>query len=421
MAFPVVAPVTAKATPSQMLVLADELLAQEKTSQAVQILDLLSSDPDRDIRNEARFRRSRLLRSQGSNTAAAVLLRQIVDEMPTATNARLELAQLLDTMGDKDGAWRQVRAAQAAGLPPEVALIVDRYSEALRAARPSGLSIEVAIAPDSNISRATRSNTLGTVLGDFIIDEDSKAQSGLGLALHGQAYRRFAMSGDHNILLRASTFADLFRKPRFNDIAVDLSAGPELNFSRSRLSVDLGAAARWYGQKPYQRSVHLGAVWARQIGGRSLLRLSGAAALIDNRMNQLQDGRIYSLMATLEHALSTTTGIAVELGADRQSLRDPGYSTTGWRGRLLLWRDIGRATVSVEGIHGRLRADERLTLFPDKRSDQYSRLTIGATYRQLTFGGFAPVTRFVIERNRSTIEFYEFRRIRTELGIVRAF
>ena len=77
------------------------------------------------------------------------------------------------------------------GLPPAVARLVDRYSEALRAARPCGASLEIALAPDSNINRATRSDTLGTVLGDFDIDKDSKAKSGTGLSLHGQAYRRF--------------------------------------------------------------------------------------------------------------------------------------------------------------------------------------------------------------------------------------
>jgi hypothetical protein len=70
---------------------------------------------------------------------------------------------------------------------------------------------------------------------------------------------------------------------------------------------------------------------------------------------------------------------------------------------------------------GRLNADERLLLFPDKRRDRYSRLTLGATFRQLTFRGFSPVTRFTIERNRSTIEFYDYKRTRTEFALVRAF
>ena len=81
-------------------------------------------------------------------------------------------------MGDKDGAWRQLRAVRAR---PSVRCraLVDRYSEALRAARPFGMSFEFALAPDSNINRATRSDTLGTVLGDFTIDDDARPSRAL--------------------------------------------------------------------------------------------------------------------------------------------------------------------------------------------------------------------------------------------------
>ena len=119
--------------------------------------------------------------------------------------------------------------------------------------------------------------------------------------------------------------------------------------------------------------------------------------------------------------MSATTGVGLNLSATREALNDPGYSTRGWRAGLLGWRDVGRATVTAEAELGRLAADERLALFPDKRADRYSRFSLGVTLRQLEFRGFAPVARFTIERNRSTIEFYDYRRRRTEVGVVRAF
>ena len=62
-----------------------------------------------------------------------------------------------------------------------------------------------------------------------------------------------------------------------------------------------------------------------------------------------------------------------------------------------------------------------LLLFPHKRGDRYSRFSFGASFRQLQFHGFAPVMRLSIERNRSSVEFYDYRRTRTEVGIARAF
>ena len=409
-------------TPAQMLRFAEQRQASGDTGLAEDLYRALESDPNADVRNEARFRRSKMLEAQGRTTDAGVLLRRILDEKPDAVPVRLELAQLLTHVGDVGGALRELRAAQASGLPPAVARLVDRYSEALRASRPFGASFEIALAPDSNINRATRSDTLGTVLGDFDIDKDSKAKSGTGLSLHGQAYRRFELSeGRAGLLVRASGFADLYRAKEFNDVALDLAAGPELQLGGDRLNVEVGATQRWFGQKPFLRSARLGATFEHRLGRRAQLRLEASAALVDNQLNDLQDGKAYSGGIEIERALTATTGIGANLSLDRQALSDPGYATTGWRAGLIAWHDAGRVTLTLGAELGKLHADERLQLFPERRSDRYSRFSVGATFRQLQFRGFAPVARFSIERNRSSVGFYDYRRTRTEIGFVRAF
>ena len=413
---------TLQLTAAEMFRLSDVAAARGDFQAVRAIYAALEENPDPDIRAEARFRQAKLLLRQGRNSEAAVLYRRLLDDKPDAAGVRLELAQLLQHLGDADGALRELRAAQATGLPPAVARMIDRYSEALRATRPFGASFEIAVAPDSNINHATRSDTLGTIFGDFEIDQDSKARSGLGLALRGQAYRRFAIgNSDHNLLIRASGFADLYGRTSFNDIAADIAAGPELRLGSNRVNLELGATQRWFGQKPFLRSVRARATWARPLGSRTQLRLTGTASLVDNAINDLQDGKAYSGQLSVERALTPTTGIAANFGLDRQSLKDPGYSMTGWRAGLAAWKDIGRSTLTASAEFGRLRADDQLVLFPENRSDRYSRLTVGVTMRQLTFQGFAPVARFTVERNKSSIEFYDYSRTRSEVGVVRAF
>ena len=406
---------------AQMFILADQAQLRGDERLAARIYRAMLVDSSVDIRLEARFRLAKIEAAQANLRRAAILLRQILDEKPAAGAVRIELAQLLDRMGEEDSALRELRAAQASGLPPRVARLVDRYSEALRSARPTGASIEVAIAPDSNISRSTSSDTLGTVFGDFEIDKDSKAKSGLGLSLHGQAYRRFGLSGEASILVRGSASGDFYRKSRFDDFSLDLAVGPELQLGRNRLTLETGATQRWFGLKPHVRAARIAASLRRPLDRRTQLRLSGSAALLDYRSNDLQDGKSFSLQAGVERALSDTTGVALNLSGDRTAARDPGYSTRGWRAGLTVWKDVGRATLTAGAEFGRLHADERLALFPEERRDRYSRLSFGTTFRQFSFGGFAPVTRLVIERNKSTIEFYDYRRTRTEFGIVRAF
>jgi hypothetical protein len=410
-----------QANAGQLLDLTEQLVRRGRTRDAEAILDVLARDPDSNIRNEARFRHARILLGMKRNREAALLLRRVLDEKPDAIPARLQLASTLQLLGDTNGALRQLRAVQSSGLPPTVARLIDRFSAALRAQRPYGASFEIAIAPDSNINRATRSDTLGTVLGDFQISNESREQSGTGLALSGQAFRRLGIGGDTSLLLRASGFANLYRRGRFNDLAADLAGGPEFSFGRDRLQVELGATQRWFGQKPFVRSARLAEVFSHPFGSRTLVRVSASAALIDNQLNDLQDGKSYWGQLQLERALTPATGIAGSFSLDRQALKEPGYATGGWRVGLSGWHDVGRMTVTLAGEIGRLHADERLLLFPDRRRDDYARLSVGASFRQLQYAGFAPVLRFSIERNRSSIALYDYRRTRIEFGIARAF
>jgi hypothetical protein len=306
-------------------------------------------------------------------------------------------------------------------LPPAVAKLVDRYSQALRDSRSSGFSVEFAFAPDSNINCGTRSGTLGTVLGDFEIDDSGKARSGTGLSMRGQAYRRAVLSSGLQLLARASASADLYKKSVFNDLALDLAVGPEFRLGQSRINLEVGTTQRWFGQKPVMRSARVGALVVRPIGPRTQLRLKGSAALVDHRLNDLQDGKSYGGELSVERALSVTTGVALIASASREAAKDPGYATSGWRLGVVGWRDLGRVTLTAGGEYGRLHADQRLNLFPEKRQDRYSRLSLGATFRQLTLGGFAPVVRITRERNRSSLAFFDYERSRTEIGVERAF
>ncbi len=404
-----------------LLRLAEDFTHRGSSAEATNILILLSNDPDPDIRNEARYRRALLLEKEGGLGGAAVLLRQVLDQKPEAAAVRLKLATLLHRMGDEESARRELRALRSADLPPNVARFVDRMAASLRSTKPFGLQVELALAPDSNINRATRSDTLGTVFGDFAFDKDSKAKSGLGASARVRAQGRFALSDSVSLVARTSLDANLYRHTAFNDISLEAAAGPQWRLGRVRMSAEGGAGEQWYGMKPYQRSLRLAVSAAAPIGPVTQVRVDASARHSDNRVNDLQDGRGVSAQVGLERALSPSLLVAGSLGADRFKASDAAYSTRSWRAGVAAYREMGSTTLSLGFDVGRLEADDRLQLLPKARSDRSLRLSVGAVHRQLTVAGFAPLTRLVIERNRSTVEFYDYNRVRTEFGITRAF
>ena len=410
-----------KLTAVDLLRVASSAEADGDPTTAEQAYRALSNDVSSAIRAEARFRLAKLLEASGRRSEAAILLRQVVDQRPDAQAARLELANVLAKLGDEDGALRQLRAVRSGSLPPEVARMVDRFSEALRARKPFGGSFEIGFAPDSNINRATRSDTLGTVLGDFDISDDGKAKSGTGLEMRGQIYRRIGLADRTNLLARLSGTGVFYRHKDFNQAALDFTVGPELQLGRTRFSLEAGATQRWFGGKIYSRQLHAGGSAAVALGPRTLGQVSLGLSKVDNRFNRLQDGRDASLQLSAEHALGSRSGVVATLSGDRYSARDPGYSTRSWRIGLQGWRDLGRSTVVAGVQYGQLGADERLLLFPDKREETYRSLSVGVVMRGLSIGQFAPSVRMTRERNRSNIELYNYKRTRTEFAIVRSF
>jgi hypothetical protein len=408
-------------TAAHVLRLAEDSLRRGSTADAKALLALLSDDPDPDIRNEARYRRALLLEKEGSLTDASVLLRQVLDQKPDVAAVRLKLATMLHQMGEGEAARRELRALQSADLPPNIARFVDRMAASLQSNKPFSLHVELALAPDSNINRATRSDTLGTLLGDFTFDEDSKAKSGLGVSARVRAQGRLGVFKDVALVGRTSLDANLYRHTDFNDLSLEVAVGPEWRLGRVRMKTEVSASEQWYGMKPYQRSLRLSVSAVAPLGRVSQLRIEAAARHANNRINDLQDGRGASAQLRFERALSPRLLVLGFVGADRFKAADAAYSTRSWRAGIGAVRDMGAMTMSLGLDIGRLKADDRLQLLPQARSDRSSRFSIGTVFRHLTVAGFAPVTRLIIERNRSTVRFYDYKRVRTEIGIARAF
>jgi tetratricopeptide (TPR) repeat protein len=404
-----------------MFELAAQLEKQGDSKQALTILSLLANDPNPDVRNEARYRQALLMEAGGRDQDAAVLLRQVLDAKPDAAGTRLKLATLLQKMGDEGAALRELRALRTIDLPPTVARFVDRLSASLQASKPLGFQVEVALAPDTNINRATRSDTLGTVLGDFTLDNESQAKSGVGAAIRGMAQARMRLTDGLNMVARASGEASLYRDKEFNDILLDLSVGPEFQLGKTRFTAEAGVVQQWYGMDPYQRRLRIAGSATRPVGATAQVRIDAGFRTVKNRLNDLQDGQGVSARIRYERAFSPTTLISTSIGVDRFKAHDDAYSTRFVGGGVTAYRELSRMTLSAGVEFGILRADERLLLLPEAREDRSIRLQLGSIFRQFTVGGFAPMMRFVVERNKSKVEYYDYTRRRMEFGVVRAF
>lgn len=382
----------------------------------------LAQNVDPELRIEARFRLAMMLADrQNKWRDAAVLFRQILDERPKAARVRLELVRMQAMMGHIASAERELRAASAGGLPPEVERMVRFYAGALAEKKPVSFTVEAAMAPDTNINRATRSEKLGTIIGDFTLDEDARAKSGLGLSLRGQAWARRPLSQAVSLLARVSGSADIYGESQFDDMIVAAQVGPEFRSGADRITISAGPGWRWYGRQPFTATLSATVIWQNPLGRRDQLRIEGGAGHVTNRRNPLQSGQSYSLGLGYDRAFTERSGGGLSFSAGRDAANDPGYALASGGVGAYVFREFGRTTAAFSLGYSHLEADARLSLYPRRRIEDRFTATLSGTFRALQIGPLAPLARLRWERNRSTVEIFDYRRLGAELGFAAAF
>lgn len=404
-----------------LFAMADRARDAGRADEALALYDALAQDEDSAIRAEARFRKAMVLADARRYREAALALRALLDEQPRAARVRLELARILTLIGDEAAARRELRQAQSAGLPPEVAATVGQFDQVLRSRKLFGGNVEVALAPDSNVNRATQARTLDTVIAPLTLSDDARARSGVGAQVSGQAYARLALGGNLKLIPRGSGVANFYDESRFNDVSASALLGLEWQGTRDRVTPSIGRTWRWYGGSLHARTDAVSLSWIRPLGRQAQLIVSGSASRATYERNDFQNGYIFDINASYERALSARTGMGITVSATRQTALDPGYATTGGGVTLLAWREAGRTTLFGSLGLRRTEGDAALFLFGVRREEWLATARAGATFRNLEVKGFAPFARIGLERNTSSVGIYDFRRVVTEVGLTRAF
>jgi hypothetical protein len=347
--------------------------------------------------------------------------RALLDEQPGAASVRLQLGRVLAAQDKILAASREIRRAQATGLPPEVAKSVERIVSVLRSNAPFGGSIEVSIAPDTNINRATRSQTVEAFGLPFQLNDDAREKSGVGLATSAQIFVRRPFLGKQRISAQLAAVGNFYADSKFSDLTLSLSAGPELQLGK--LSVRPAAIVNpsWFGGHALSNSYGASLMARRPIG--STAALAASATVQHSRYFNLPDqtGDAYSGQLSIEKALSARLYARASATLVRNDATSPANAYWSYGTGLTLSRQMGKLTGYAGVNYRRQNSDGAFFLFGAKRDEDFMEANMGMIFRPVSLYGLSPVIRLSHSRNKSPISVYDYSRNRVEMGLTKDF
>ncbi len=399
-----------------MFALADMYRQQGRMEAADALLRALFDDVSPDVRLEAHFRYARALEDRGRTEEAIEQLHAILTERPDAGPVRLELARALAAAGDERRSLREFARLQAGSLPPELAREVDHVVSTLRSTRPFGGSVEVGLAPDSNVNSATRANTITIDSVPFQLEDSARRKPGLGLEVASQIFWKSSLTRTSRLVVDMIGRGSFYRHGEQNDGSLQISVGPEL---KNRMRPALLIVRRYYGGRGYSWSYGVNWQWLKPISRRGVLDLGVRIERVSVQRSRELDATNYTTSIAVERAIRPTLFLRIAAAAARYNAQSPAFATSTKEARFFLIKDFGELSAYASISYARLKADGRL--FGQARRDNRVELSAGTSLRKITVLGASPVFRINHIMNSSTSTLYDTSRTRIEMALSKPF
>lgn len=386
--------------------------------------ELLSGDQRRCIErlvDEQNFRLAHLHQIAGQQNRAEEILRDILVANPEHYDARLSLAQILAGRKEYRAALYHLQFALGGSPPAKVQTDIRSVLRTVNQAPINYFNLFAAIAPDTNINRATDNREIDLNINDaslpFILDQDSLASSGIGVVFTANA--RYERPITRKMLLRFDGIGSWlnFRGRQFDDLYLRAQSGVRWLYDNGSISSQAVTARRWFA----------GAGFASIVGGRihwehnllSLLRYGGSVEAtwqshdvdkdLDGWQTSVSVFSAYQMSASsLANASFTWTGKTSEIkrfGYNQEAI-NLGYV------REFPWG----LTVSLGQYLSLQNRKDIEPFFAKKRTDVFSRSLVQATKRDWSIWGLAPVISYGFTRNFSNIDLFSYTRHQVQLG-----
>lgn len=368
------------------------------------------------------FFQGQLRKAVGQLPAAIAAFREVLRIDPRYVNARRELAHTLLLARDFSVSEFHFRSLLREDQNPNMRQGYRQFLNVIHRNKPIGFNGFLNVLPSSNVNGGTDNTVFDTNIGEFVVDPNSRAESGVGIQAGLSGFVRHVISQDQRLSVDWNVTGTRYNEKRYNQATGNLSLTYEKltewgswsvsPFARRHLREDSG---------DYQAfGARSNAAWKVNSDDRLQLGLSYENRIYDTQ--SYQNGSYSNFDARWTHQVNPTLSTYVAFGVGQGN---PDASHLRYNSEKLLvglnqsWNGGWHAGLGAEVGRRDYEANFPLTSFP--RSDQYSRVSISVQNTSFTIGGFLPYLTCSSLKNRSNVALYDYRTNECQIRLSRNF
>ncbi|NJM50521.1 MAG: DUF560 domain-containing protein [Sphingomonadales bacterium] len=418
---------TIKLTAPQMLAAAEKMIQDRDFINARPIVEALSLAPDYQFQH--RFLKGFMAVETGDLDGAEKMFRKILDDDPKQTRVRLELARVMMLKGKEGSANYHFRLAQQdKDLPEEIKQTVRGIRGILRNQRSWNLSLDLGIAPDTNINSATSAETVninfGPIQFPLTLDDNARQQSGIGQTAGLSAGLRLRANDNLALLIDGDARMVNYKGKIADDIQTQFAIGPELRIGdSSSLSLQALGEQRWRGgnRASTDFGARIGFQKALDEGQRLGFALDGRHS--DSGYSDIYSGWQVGSNLTYERVIGRAFIASASLFGRKDMLDSKAFSNVSYGASMGIGGELPLGiNAGVSGTISKALFDAPQYIYSDERRSDLR--LFGRAYagiRAFKMLGFSPSIEYNFSKVDSNYTLYKSDRHRVNFKLARYF
>lgn len=368
------------------------------------------------------FFEGRVLKHQGRFAEAVDAFRDVLQADPTRINARRELAHTLLLDKQYDAAEFHFRELLAIDTNFRMR---DGYRQFLRVIdenKPWGVSGFLSVLPSTNVNRGTTNATFDTVLGTFVIDPTSQAESGIGARTGLQGYFRYPIDQTSRVTLDWAASGTFYRNEDFNSALGSVSISYEKIYEGGRWKLTPYTRYNWRKDEADHYATGLGLSVSQRVTDSDAIGVSVTNERRRFPNQAFRDGWYNAISIGARHQFDPSFGAGAGVGTELSTPETRHLAYFGYRLFAGIDKDWeGGFTTRLAGNVGRRDFLDDFPLTTAPRRDDYFSISFSTYTSQLDLQGFTPRLHCEWTQNWSTVDLYDYDTAECQITLTREF